>query len=148
MENRINERIAEIIIHLRITKNAFAKSIGKSASAINFMVEGKSKPNFEVLDAICDKYKEINPSWLLTGEGNMLKSTTTVKAPEDNYLNDYLEKLEEQFKRLLNQLETKDSQIQSLQEMLKMQLGKHRGVIKLGASRDIIELLPEIGETA
>lgn len=43
---------------------------------------------------------------------------------DSSYLMEHLSNLEEQFKRLLNQLETKDSQIQSLTEMLKMTLGK------------------------
>jgi len=124
MENNVNGRIAEVIKAHHLSNNAFAKSINKSSSAINFMVDGRSKPSFDVLEAILEKYPEVSTSWLITGEGEMWKANEAVKVDENAYLNSYLEKLEEQFRRLLNQLETKDSQIQSLQEMLKMTLGK------------------------
>lgn len=156
MENNINQRIADLVKSLKMSTNAFAKTISKSQSAVSFIIEGRSKPGFEVLDAICEVHK-VNPSWLLTGKGEMWDSLAVEKPATDMYLQDYLVKLEAQFERVLSQLEkkdqqletkdhqleSKDSQIQSLQEMLKMQLGKYEGVMKL-TSRDIMPLYPEL----
>lgn len=158
MENKVNERIGELIKALKISNNAFSKSIGKSASAVNFMLDGRSKPSYDVLEAICEVYPDVNPSWLLVGEGTMWRSevstTNPASAGPDQYLQSYLEKLEEQFKRIVNQLETKDMQIASLTEMLKMTLGKSEGVIKsqttpvralLSESGIVLEMYPEAG---
>lgn len=125
MENRVNERIGELVRALKISNNAFSKSIGKSASAVNFIIDGRSKPSYDVLEAICEIYPEVNPSWLLVGEGEMWKAgEAAAVVPPDNYLQSYLEKLEEQFKRVMNQLETKDRQIEKLMDLLgKLNLG-------------------------
>ncbi|MCE7061227.1 helix-turn-helix domain-containing protein [Dyadobacter sp. CY343] len=118
MENNVSERIASVIKTLNMSNNAFAKSINKSSSAVNFMVEGRSKPSFDVLEAILEKYPQISPAWLVTGEGDMSKESSTSKVVNDSYLQDYLQKLEEQFKRVMNQLETKDRQIEKLMDLL------------------------------
>lgn len=112
MENNINGRIGELVKALKMSNNAFSKSIGKSASTVNFIIDGRSKPSFDVLEAICDTYPDVNPAWLLKGEGEIWKVVSSPVATPDTYLQSYLEKLEEQFRRVVNQLETKDSQIE------------------------------------
>lgn len=150
MENPVSLRIAQIIRAEKLSNNAFAKSIGKTSSTINQIVAGRNKPGFEILDAICDAYPNLNPTWLLRGEGEMWKGKAQEQVKDENYLQEYLSKLEDQFKRVLSQLEkkdhqleSKDHQIQNLQEMLKMQLGKHKGVIFL-TSRNIFLEAAEI----
>jgi len=76
---------------------------------------------------------------------NRWNNTNTGEGGNDsNYLLEHLTSLEEQFKRLLNQLDVKDRQIEKLMDLL----GKHNGVIKLRASRNVMRLIPEMGETA
>ena len=126
MENTISARMTTLMKSLNMSTNAFAKSIGKSQSAVRLVVEGKTKPSFDVLDAICDKYN-VNPTWLLKGSGEMLADSIPPAesvVANDSYLQSYLEKLEEQFKRVMNQLETKDRQIERLMDLLgKLDLG-------------------------
>lgn len=52
------------------------------------------------------------------------QSEELLNKDSSNYLLEHLSSLEEQFKRLLNQIDVKDRQIEGLQEMLKMTLGK------------------------
>lgn len=128
MENSINRRVQVLIDALRKNNNSFAKSIDKTSTTINNITNGRSKPSFELLEAICEVYPQVNTSWLLLGEGSMFNEgagTDGQKEPrDDQYLQDQIKKLEENFSRLANQLEVKDTQIQSLSEMLKMTLGK------------------------
>jgi hypothetical protein len=62
---------------------------------------------------------------------------------DSNYLMEHLTNLEEQFKRLLNQLDVKDRQIEKLMDLL----GKPEDVMQLAATR-VIALYPEVGAQA
>jgi len=67
---------------------------------------------------------EIQSRW-----NNALNEISSASKPDDNsYLLDHLASLEEQFKRLLNQIEVKDRQIEGLQETVKVLLGKSEDV--------------------
>ena len=96
MENNIHLRLGELVKTLKMSTNAFAKSINKSQSGISIAIEGKTKPSFDVLDSICEIHN-VNPTWLLTGEGEMFKTTSPVTQSDNTYLKDYLAKLEDQF---------------------------------------------------
>jgi transcriptional regulator with XRE-family HTH domain len=128
MENSINQRVQLLIDAVHKTTNAFAKSIGRTSTSVVHVTSGRSKPGYEVLEAICQAYPNLNRSWLLMGEGEMFVSETSKQVETDNrpdaYLQDQIKKLEENFSRLANQLDVKDGQIQNLSEMLKMTLGK------------------------
>ncbi|TDB66847.1 helix-turn-helix domain-containing protein [Arundinibacter roseus] len=127
MENTVNNRINQLIHFLNKNHKTFAESIGKAPTVIYNTVKGKNKPSFDVLEAICEVYPQVNPGWLLKGEGEILqsepKSKLTDQAP-DGYLHEHIRRLEENFSKLANQLEKKDEQIENLHEMLKMALGK------------------------
>lgn len=118
MEKTINTRIKELIAYLKTSNNAFAKSISKTSTTINQITMGKSKPGFEVLEAICETYPAVNPTWLLRGEGEMYLTSESVsnieKAP-DQYLQDHVKQLESSFTQLAQQLAVKDRQIDGLQ---------------------------------
>lgn len=59
-------------------------------------------------------------------------STTEEAAPESSYLLEHLVSLEEQFKRLLNQIDVKDRQIEGLQKTVEVLLGKSKPVTEKG----------------
>lgn len=72
----INDRITQLI-DFKANKNQkkFAEMIDFAPQVISNIVSGrKSKPSFDVLNAISSSFVDINPEWLLTGEGEMLKS--------------------------------------------------------------------------
>jgi len=71
----VNQRIEELIDYLDLNPNSFSKSIGLSGnSTISRIVKSKTMPSYETLSLICDTYDWINIRWLMTGEGEMLRS--------------------------------------------------------------------------
>lgn len=144
MENNINERVADLVKSLKMSTNAFAKTINKSQSAVSFIIEGRSKPGFEVLDAICEIH-QVNPIWLLRGEGEMFirpgVSAADQVAP-DQYLQDHVKQLENSFTNLAQQLAVKDRQIDGLQRTVDaLLMGKLRDVMQMAGR--IISMYPK-----
>jgi len=79
----IKERILLIAGHAKRSKIDFFKDLGLSYA--NFKGEQKkSGLSSDALLKVLSKYPEINPSWLLLGEGEMLKTApeTTTDSPE------------------------------------------------------------------
>lgn len=72
----INERILYLIENqYNDNQKKFAESIGYSAQVVFNIVSGrKTKPSYDVLNAIISTNDDINSQWLLTGQGSMLKS--------------------------------------------------------------------------
>ncbi|MEJ5361122.1 MAG: helix-turn-helix transcriptional regulator [Spirochaetota bacterium] len=67
----MRDRILKIIKLTKTTQKEFAESIGITQSAISQFLKGQSKGlHSDTLIAIINKYN-INPTWLLTGEGDI-----------------------------------------------------------------------------
>ena len=77
----VNDRILYLIdSQLGGNKKKFAERIGFAPQVVFNIVSGrKSKPSFDVLEAIISSFDEISPEWLLTGKGAMLREQS---APE------------------------------------------------------------------
>jgi hypothetical protein len=77
----VNDRILYLIdSQLGGNKKKFAERIGFAPQVVFNIVSGrKSKPSFDVLEAIISSFDEISPEWLLTGKGAMLRDQS---APE------------------------------------------------------------------
>lgn len=69
----IQERISLVIKYSQYSPSAFANAIKFNQSNLSKILNGKRDVNGNLIDAICNKYPEINKVWLLTGEGEMLK---------------------------------------------------------------------------
>ncbi len=72
----ISERIRQTIDYLNVNENQFAKLIGyKRSQTIYDVVNSKSKPSFDFFNKLFNSEfsEKINPIWLLTGKGSMLK---------------------------------------------------------------------------
>lgn len=66
----VKERIREFIKYLRISEREFCRRIGVSTSYVN-SIRTSIQP--DKMKAISDKFPELNPMWLLTGDGEMLQ---------------------------------------------------------------------------
>ena len=83
----INERVRAIIeVHYGGNKRLFATTLGVAPTVIENVVGARrGKPSYDVLVKMCEN-AHISPSWLLTGEGEMLmeRETPAVASVGDN----------------------------------------------------------------
>lgn len=72
----INDRILHIIDNqANGNQKKFSELIGFAPQVISNIVSGRrSKPSFDVLNAISSSFVDIDSHWLLTGNGSMLKN--------------------------------------------------------------------------
>lgn len=77
----IKDRIIQFIEYKNISINAFEKSIGASKSYIS----NTKSISAEVASNILRSYSDLNPGWLLTGEGSMLKENYSREGINANY---------------------------------------------------------------
>jgi len=91
----VSERVGQYIERKKISYYAFENSLGASRGSISKAVkEGKSIGS-NVLENIMNVYGDINPNWLLTGQGEMLvngedvlqnRSIETFRLKSDNMI--------------------------------------------------------------
>lgn len=119
MDTTIGERFSQLIEAHKLTTNAFATSLGKPYTSIKVILDGVSKPGFELIEKILTTYPNLSSAWLLMGEGNMFRAIDNQPDKSDNYLREHLHTLEENFSRLASQLEKKDQQLEAAVETAK-----------------------------
>ena len=80
MTNKYNnwERLERVITYTKLSTNAFALSIGMQRSENIYHIK---RGNFGISDDLAERivarYPEINPTWLLSGVGDMLINNST-----------------------------------------------------------------------
>lgn len=101
------ERLKTFISSVNLTNAAFEKSLGLSNGYINSMRKGLG---YDKLEQISNLYTDLNMGWLLTGEGEMLKSSSPKEesAPITN-------------ERLLSIIESQQRTIENLSNTLQHQ---------------------------
>lgn len=93
-ENIIGDKLLnELLSYLKISANKLANELGfEKNTKIYYIKNGRNNISVEIARMIVSKYPEINFTWLITGEGNMLdKSSNDHKiseARESNILNE------------------------------------------------------------
>ncbi|WP_294303623.1 helix-turn-helix transcriptional regulator [uncultured Chryseobacterium sp.] len=85
----LNERISKVIEYSRLTPSEFADEIDVQRSSISHITSGRNKPSLEFIIKIKSRFPEILWDWLVTGEGEMLKSDlpeekTAIAEPDKN----------------------------------------------------------------
>ncbi|GAA4358047.1 hypothetical protein GCM10023185_23240 [Hymenobacter saemangeumensis] len=76
----INQRFAQLIKQLGISKNAFALSLGKTASVIQHLMDGRNKPGYDLLYKVFEIYPNVSRDWLLLGKGPMMLDAEPAEA--------------------------------------------------------------------
>lgn len=88
--SNIKERVLMIAENRGINKAEFFSDLGLSYA--NFKgIQKQSALSSDALAMILSKYKEINPAWLIVGEGEMLRNTPLMAEREETYLSAELE---------------------------------------------------------
>lgn len=75
------ERIREIMTEKGLSSSHFADAIGIQRPAVSHILSGRNRPSLDVVYKILERFKEIDPNWLLTGKGSM-KVLKEEKKPE------------------------------------------------------------------
>ncbi|MCU0439199.1 MAG: helix-turn-helix domain-containing protein [Raineya sp.] len=67
----VNHRISMIRQHYELSQKQFGEKLGIQSATISHIEKNIHRPNFDVVASILATYREINPYWLLLGEGKM-----------------------------------------------------------------------------
>ena len=75
MESAVKQRLIAFINFLGISKNAFEKMCGLSTRYVSNISSSISPLKLKMISL---RFPELNTAWLLTGEGQMIKSNNTI----------------------------------------------------------------------
>jgi transcriptional regulator with XRE-family HTH domain len=71
------DRIDLILKSRNINASQFADEIDIPRSVLSHVLSGRNRPSLDFILKILKAYPEINPGWILLGEGTMLKEGVT-----------------------------------------------------------------------
>ncbi|MBR4972652.1 MAG: helix-turn-helix transcriptional regulator [Oscillospiraceae bacterium] len=71
----INERIANLIKTLKITRLRFGEEVGLSSSSVSKLCQGDTVPAPSTIKSICRTYN-VREEWLVKGNGEMFVAQT------------------------------------------------------------------------
>lgn len=72
----MQERFKQLLEEKNLTATRFAAIIKVNASAMSHILNGRSKPGFDVLDKIAQAFPEVNLNWLISGKGSLYNTTS------------------------------------------------------------------------
>ncbi len=111
----MNERLKQFIEYLGVSTRNFEQKISVSNGLIGRFLSKNTTIQSDVLSKICYTYPELNPSWLITGRGEMLlnvhQEDGCIEGNSDNVsrlitiLQDTLAEKDKQIDRLLSIIE-------------------------------------------
>ena len=113
METSVKQRLTQFLKYLGISQRQFERSVGLGNGYITNMSKGLG---VEKTSTIKEVYPQLNIGWLLSGEGEMLRSSDTPDtAPtEPTSLDKLLDIMEQDHALILEQLQRKDETIDRL----------------------------------
>lgn len=76
----MQERFKQLLEEKELTATKFAAIIKVNASAISHILNGRSKPGFDVLDKIGQAFPDVNLNWLISGKGNRYSVLSSPKS--------------------------------------------------------------------
>lgn len=87
MENlSLSNRLEQIRIHYGMSKQDFAQKIGVHPISYGRYACGHREPNAETTQKVISAFPEINPNWLINGEGFMMKDANNANTHLYSYL--------------------------------------------------------------
>ena len=149
----INDRIFKLIEMFDMNPHSFAEAIGVKGPVIFNIIKGRrNKPSFDVLEKILYSFDNVNPKWLIKGEGNVLTETKEKIRLEHvakesgiykrkKQMDAVITKIEEEYdlgKRASNKLRA------AVEEILEDNIRYREQIIQLQASHDkVLKILRE-----
>ena len=119
LPEKVIHRIKKYIIHKNMSMRKFDLSIGASDGYTQSAAKNSASIGSDLIEKIISMYKDLNPYWLMTGEGEMLRGreaeNLSLEQDPPEYKKDlfeltllkYLEKpqVKEKIRKLLNDKE-------------------------------------------
>lgn len=123
-EGSVKERLKEFVSYLNISEREFCRTIGVGSA---YIASIKKSIKADKLETITKQYPQLNPVWLIRGEGEMLipvrsEEDSTPKSTElapTEMLYKLLEDAKEEKARLLSIIESQQRTIETLAELTK-----------------------------
>jgi transcriptional regulator with XRE-family HTH domain len=75
----MKDRLLKIIKQNNLTSSRFADELGVERSGISHILSGRNQPSYDFLVKLMKLYPEINPDWLILGNGTMFRTPVTEK---------------------------------------------------------------------
>lgn len=97
MNNKLNERIMQVISHEGITKSAFAARLNVSPAFVTQLCNGTKLPSDRTISDICREFG-CNRTWLETGEGEPFLQGSRDEQIAD-FMNDVMKSESDDFRR-------------------------------------------------
>lgn len=72
----MQERFKQLLEEKNLTATRFAAIIKVNASAMSHILNGRSKPGFDVLDKIAQAFPDVNLNWLISGKGALYNNSS------------------------------------------------------------------------
>lgn len=69
----MKDRIKQIMDNEQLSSSAFADKLQLGRAVISHILNGRNNPSLDVVTRILTNMDYINPTWLITGTGNMYK---------------------------------------------------------------------------
>ena len=67
----MKERLLEFLNSHNLSSTRLADTIGVQRSSISHILSGRNKPSYDFIHKFLQHYPDINPKWLIIGEGSM-----------------------------------------------------------------------------
>ena len=135
------DRLLQYLEYKGITENKATVECGLSNGLIGQAKRGKSDIGEKAAEKILMKYQDLERVWLLTGEGSMLKESSTATAPADSDNISIDRQAGEVIRSQAASLERNDKQMDELLALLREEMKRgedadYRGHVATRAAAD------------
>jgi len=90
----MKDRLLKILKQYNLTSTRFADELGVQRSGISHILSGRNQPSFDFIVKLMKQYPEINPDWLIMGNGKMLRTAVKEKINMEPALFDEMEPID------------------------------------------------------
>ena len=103
----IKDRVLSLINREKLSSSKFAEIIDVQRSSISHIISGRNKPSLDFIQKVLEKFPNLNPNWLVTGNGAMYFESAQSKI---DFSSDVLKENENSKK---NEIEEEKNQLQN-----------------------------------
>lgn len=78
----MKDRIEQIIEYYGMTPSQFADTIGVQRPTLHHILSGRNNASLDIVSKIRSAFPEVSIDWIISGDGQMLRSATSVLSDE------------------------------------------------------------------